>query len=171
MNRIAIIGTGHMGAPIARALWKASHKVAVINRTAAKAEALAYECPGMAVYHDAASACAGADIVILAVKPHIILKELSKARHACPYASFVSLAPGITLAELEAYGANKAIRLMPNVAIDNGEGMSFLCHNAGSSEQPAKTTYITKATIFTQLAQSITYHTQAKTISAALKPL
>ena len=130
MNRIAIIGTGLMGAPIARALWKAGHKVAVINRTAAKAEALAYECPGMAVYHDAASACAGADIVILAVKPHIILKELSKARHACPYASFVSLAPGITLAELEAYGANKAIRLMPNVAIDNGEGMSFLCHNA-----------------------------------------
>ena len=48
MNRIAIIGTGHMGAPIARALWKAGHKVAVINRTAAKAEALAYECPGMA---------------------------------------------------------------------------------------------------------------------------
>lgn len=61
---IAVIGTGHMGAPIARALHNAGHNVAVYNRTAARATALAETCPGMRVAAGTPEAAAGADIEI-----------------------------------------------------------------------------------------------------------
>jgi 2-hydroxy-3-oxopropionate reductase len=38
--RIAVLGTGLMGAPMARRLCEAGHQVQVWNRTRAKAEAL-----------------------------------------------------------------------------------------------------------------------------------
>lgn len=131
---IAVIGTGHMGAPIARALHNAGHNVAVYNRTAARATALAETCPGMRVAAGTPEAAAGADIVVLAVKPHLIIDTMRLALGAEPQAAIVSLAPGITLAELAGQGAAKAIRLMPNVAIDFGQGMSFICHNTAAAQ-------------------------------------
>ena len=106
-----------MGAPIARALCEAGCAVAVFNRTAAKAEALAAGCPGMTVAASAAEAAAGADMVVLAVKPHLIIDVMHLVLPAAPQAAVVSLAPGITLERLSAEGAPRALRLMPNVAI------------------------------------------------------
>jgi 3-hydroxyisobutyrate dehydrogenase-like beta-hydroxyacid dehydrogenase len=40
---VGFIGLGHMGAPMARNLLKAGHRVTVYNRTRGKAEALARE--------------------------------------------------------------------------------------------------------------------------------
>ena len=135
MKKIAVIGIGHMGAPIARALHRAGIAVVVANRTRAKAEALAAECPGMDVAPDAAAACAaGPDTVILAVKPYLILDVLKQCVAVAPDAAYVSLAPGITLDTLAAHGAATAMRLMPNVAIAEGQGMSFICHNEAAAE-------------------------------------
>lgn len=122
-----------MGAPIARALSEAGCSVVVANRTRAKAESLAAECPGMAVASTAAEACAGADMVVLAVKPHMLLGVMDECLAAAPAAAYVSLAPGIDLATLEQRGASRAVRLMPNVAIARGCGMSFICHNDAAS--------------------------------------
>lgn len=122
-----------MGAPIARALCEAGCAVAVFNRTAAKAEALAGGCPGMTVAASAAEAAAGADMVVLAVKPHLIIDVMHLVLPAAPQAAVVSLAPGITLERLSAEGAPRALRLMPNVAIACGEGMSFICHSADAA--------------------------------------
>jgi len=122
-----------MGAPIARALWQAGCRVTVHNRTAAKAGALADSCPGMNVAADTAAAAGGADMIILAVKPHLILDVMHAAVDAAPGAAIVSLAPGIELARLEAEGAARALRLMPNVAIAHGQGMSFICHNRAAA--------------------------------------
>lgn len=119
-----------MGAPIARALWQAGCIVAVHNRTAARATALAADCPGMRVADNLPEACAGASMIVLAVKPHLLLDLLRQAVAVAPEAAIVSLAPGLSLAALEQAGARSAIRLMPNVAIACGEGMSFICHNA-----------------------------------------
>ncbi|MCG6901588.1 MAG: NAD(P)-dependent oxidoreductase [Rhodobacter sp.] len=60
--RIAVLGTGLMGGPMARNLLKAGFPVAVWNRTRAKADALSGE--GAEVADTAAQAVADADFVI-----------------------------------------------------------------------------------------------------------
>ena len=60
--RIAFIGTGVMGAPMARHLAAAGHDVTVYNRTRAKAEAT-----GLAVADTPAAAAADADAVVACV--------------------------------------------------------------------------------------------------------
>jgi 3-hydroxyisobutyrate dehydrogenase len=62
---IAWIGTGIMGAPMARRLLRAGHRVRVFNRTSDKARALAAD--GAAVAASAAAAALGADAVFLMV--------------------------------------------------------------------------------------------------------
>ncbi len=57
--RVAVLGTGTMGGPIARNLAAAGHDVTVWNRTPAKAEGL-----GGRVAASPAEACAGAETVI-----------------------------------------------------------------------------------------------------------
>ncbi len=62
---IAWIGTGIMGAPMARRLLRAGHGVRVYNRSAEKARALADD--GAVVAADAAEAARGADVVFIMV--------------------------------------------------------------------------------------------------------
>jgi 2-hydroxy-3-oxopropionate reductase len=60
--KIAVLGIGMMGLPIARRLCRAGHEVHVWNRTRARAQALAAD--GAQVHESAAQAVAGADIAI-----------------------------------------------------------------------------------------------------------
>jgi 3-hydroxyisobutyrate dehydrogenase len=60
--RITVLGTGVMGAPMARNLAGAGHEVRVWNRTPEKAEPLA--AGGIAVSADVADAVAGAELAI-----------------------------------------------------------------------------------------------------------
>jgi len=60
--KIAVLGIGMMGLPIARRLCLAGHEVHVWNRTRARAQALAAD--GAQVHASAAQAVAGADIAI-----------------------------------------------------------------------------------------------------------
>lgn len=117
-----------MGAPIALALARSGADVAVYNRTEARARELAGKCAGIRVAASAAEAATGAEAVVLAVKPHLIIGVMHEVLAAAPQAAMVSLAPGISLEQLQAEGAMRAVRLMPNVAIACGEGMSFICH-------------------------------------------
>ncbi|RLE18886.1 MAG: oxidoreductase, partial [Actinobacteria bacterium] len=66
MTKIAFLGMGIMGAPMARHLAKAGHEVIVYNRTAAKALAWVALNGGQAA-PTPAEAAAGADIVALCV--------------------------------------------------------------------------------------------------------
>lgn len=61
-TRIALLGTGLMGAPMARNLLKAGYPVTVWNRTRQKAEAL--EADGARVAATAAEAAAEAEVVV-----------------------------------------------------------------------------------------------------------
>jgi len=62
MARIAVLGTGIMGGPMARNLLRAGHEVSVWNRTEEKARALAHD--GAQVAGSPAEAVTGAEIVI-----------------------------------------------------------------------------------------------------------
>src|SRR5689334_21679710 len=60
--KVAVLGTGIMGAPIARNLARAGHDVHAWNRSRAKAEPLAED--GVTVHDEAAEAVRGADAVV-----------------------------------------------------------------------------------------------------------
>ncbi|UGS35021.1 NAD(P)-dependent oxidoreductase [Capillimicrobium parvum] len=59
---IAVLGTGIMGAPMARNIARAGHDVRAYNRTRAKAEALATD--GITVADDPTHAVVGADVLL-----------------------------------------------------------------------------------------------------------
>jgi 2-hydroxy-3-oxopropionate reductase len=71
---VAFLGTGLMGAPMARNLLKAGFAVTVWNRSADKAEALSAD--GATVAGSAAEAAAGADIVITMVSDGAAVRAL-----------------------------------------------------------------------------------------------
>ena len=62
---LAWIGTGIMGAPMARRLLKAGHKVSVYNRSPEKAQRLAAD--GATVVSDPINAIAGAEVIFIMV--------------------------------------------------------------------------------------------------------
>jgi len=64
---IAWIGTGIMGAPMARNLMRAGHRLRLHNRTAKRAVALAADHREASVASDAAAAAAGAEAVFIMV--------------------------------------------------------------------------------------------------------
>ena len=71
--RVAVIGTGLMGAPMARNIAAAGHDVRVWNRTRAKAEGL-----GAAVCDTPAEAAAGADVVLTMLSAGGAVAEVMK---------------------------------------------------------------------------------------------
>jgi 3-hydroxyisobutyrate dehydrogenase len=62
MPSITVLGTGAMGAPMARNLARAGHEVRAWNRTGEKAQSLRDD--GIEAYDDPAAASAGADVVL-----------------------------------------------------------------------------------------------------------
>ena len=92
-QKIAVLGTGLMGAPMARNLCQAGFSTAVWNRTAAKAMAL--RAFGAVVAGDASEAVAQADIVIsmLSDGPTGVLVQSDPALRA-------ALRPGTVWVEL-----------------------------------------------------------------------
>lgn len=92
--RIAVLGTGMMGLPMARRLCQAGHKVHAWNRTPAKAEPLAAD--GARVHAQAADAARQADIVISLLENGgvvaQVLFEQGVAQAMAPGALFIDMA-------------------------------------------------------------------------------
>ena len=66
-QKVAFLGLGVMGYPMAGHLTRAGHQVTVYNRSAAKAQAWLAECPGHTSAPTPREAAAGADIVFACV--------------------------------------------------------------------------------------------------------
>ena len=80
MSKVAFLGMGTMGAPMARHLSKAGHDVVVYNRTAAKALAWVALNGGRAA-PTPAEAAEEADIVALCVGNDDDVREVTLGRH------------------------------------------------------------------------------------------
>jgi 3-hydroxyisobutyrate dehydrogenase len=101
---VAVLGTGIMGAPIARNLRRAGFEVRVWNRTRAKAEALAAD--GVHVANSPADAVRGADIVltVLTDGPHVLTTMKAAAAGLTEGAIWVQVSTvGEEVDELAAY--------------------------------------------------------------------
>ena len=91
--RIAVLGIGNMGAPIARRLHQAGHQVHAWNRTRAKAEPLA--ALGIAVHTTAAEAVQGADRVVSLLENGTVVEQVLFERGAAQ-----AMRPGALLIDM-----------------------------------------------------------------------
>ena len=136
--RIAFVGAGNMatsliGGLIARAV--PAENITASEPFAEQRERIARE-HGIAVFEDNAAAVAGADIVVLAVKPQVMKDVCLALAPALPAdALIVSIAAGIPCASLARWLGDKAIvRCMPNTPALLHQGASGLYANARTSE-------------------------------------
>ncbi|MGW6528334.1 NAD(P)-dependent oxidoreductase [Streptomyces venezuelae] len=79
MEKIAFLGLGHMGEPMARQLWTAEHSLTVWNRSRAKAAAFAAESAGVTVAATPAEAVRDADVVITMLAGPDAVREVAEA--------------------------------------------------------------------------------------------
>ncbi|MCT9820721.1 pyrroline-5-carboxylate reductase [Microbacterium sp. W1N] len=140
---IAILGAGSMGGAILQGLVRsgAAPEVTVTNRTAVKAA----ELDGLAGVRSLAlenaadanaTAAAGADVVLVGVKPGMVADLLREiAPHLRPGAIVVSLAAGVTLTTFQDILGDEVsvIRSMPNTPAVVGKAVTGLAAGPSAS--------------------------------------
>lgn len=127
--KFGFIGTGNMGAALARALRKTvpGHEVVLSNRTALKAQTLAKELNCRAA--DNKTVASEAQYIFLGVKPQMMKDMLDGIADALAARTdrfvLVTMAAGITTDSInEMLGAKyPVIRIMPNTPVAIGEGV------------------------------------------------
>ncbi len=135
--KISIIGAGNMGGATALGLNR-FFPGAEITVTAKHQETLArYSSAGIASTLDNAEAVKDAEVVIMGVKPWLLKDVLSPLLPLMKDKVLVSLAAGIpakTLKEwTEGSGLAGVYTVIPNLAIEIGESMTFINEVSGSS--------------------------------------
>lgn len=124
---IGIIGLGNMGASIAKGLARTvpASRIVGYDRDAAAVNRLE---GGIFPAENESSLAQASSIIILAVKPDTVCSVLRSIRSSCKGRTIVSIAAGVTIAQLEeAAGDDIAvIRVMPNTPALIGAGMSVL---------------------------------------------
>jgi pyrroline-5-carboxylate reductase len=133
--KLAILGGGRMGEALARGLVDAGwepDEVAIAEIDSERRRVLEERLHGVRVVPSPAWAAADAHVVVVAVKPG----DVASALAACATtlgddALVVSIAAGVTLAELEAVvGKQPTVRAMPNTGALVGKGAAAIA--AGS---------------------------------------
>jgi 3-hydroxyisobutyrate dehydrogenase len=117
-QRVAFLGLGVMGAPMAGHLQRAGHSVTVYNRTAAKAAAWVAEHGGAAAATPAAAA-QGADIVFACVGNDDDLRAVTRG----PGGAFESMAPASVFVDHTTASAEVAREL---AALAETRGLHFI---------------------------------------------
>ena len=132
---LAILGAGMMGGALARGLIRAgalpAANLRLFDVLPSQAEHLAGEIgPETHVARSVAEAVSGADLILLAVKPQVMLDAVSSITPSLqPPQIAISIAPGITVTKLESILPDgiSVIRAMPNTPSLVGMGMTALC--------------------------------------------
>ncbi|MCL3837786.1 pyrroline-5-carboxylate reductase [Aeromicrobium duanguangcaii] len=122
--RIAVVGGGVMGGTLVEAMARAGHDdIVVVERSPERRAEL--EAQGRATASDV-EAVAGADVVLLVVKPQDVATVLPVLASALdPEATVVSLAAGVRTATIEEAlpDSVSVVRAMPNTPAVIGRGM------------------------------------------------
>lgn len=135
--KIAIIGAGNMGGALAGAVDTSVHSLIVANPSEGKLEALKANNPSIGVTTSNTQAAAGADVIILAVKPWVLPSVIDELRPALRAAkTVISVVAGVEAADLASAigeGAPVCYYMIPNTAVAVGEGMTFVSSCGASS--------------------------------------
>lgn len=129
--RIALLGVGMMGENLLAGLLEGGVAPSELIGTDLRAERQQQiaDTYGVTVVADNSEAVAGADTVVVVVKPYDIVAVLDGiSPQLAPGALVVSLAAGVELSVLEAHlpAGTPVVRVMPNTPASVGEGMSAL---------------------------------------------
>lgn len=136
--KIAIIGAGNMGGATALGLSGAlpDARITVTAKHAATLEKFAAR--GLQTSLDNVAAAADADVVVLGVKPWLaqgVLAELKPVLAGKVLVSFVAGVPAKDMLDwLNGSGIAGAYSVIPNLAIEVGESMSFIHELCGTPE-------------------------------------
>jgi pyrroline-5-carboxylate reductase len=140
---LAILGSGMMGGALARGLVRAgamsSSSIRLYDTHQAKAQQVAKDIGSEAtVAASALDAVAGADLVLLAVKPTVVPQVLSEIAPALTARHLViSIAAGVRLAKIEALLPSNipVVRTMPNTPCLVGAGATALCRGSHAGDE------------------------------------
>jgi pyrroline-5-carboxylate reductase len=137
---IAFVGAGNMASSIIGGLIDSGHpaqRISAADPFPASLERVRQIAP-VAVYDDNASAVAGADVVILAVKPQVMAEATASIADSVRQndAVVISIAAGVTVASMESRLGDAAIvRCMPNTPALLRAGASGLFANSHTSDK------------------------------------
>ena len=136
--RIGIIGGGFMGEAFLRAILRAGlagpNDIAVAEISHARRTVLAEH--GVRVTDDEESACIGADVVLLSVKPQDLSGAAQPLQGRIPSgAVLVSILAGVPLHAIERVSGHRAVvRVMPNLPAAIGEGAAVFYASVSVTE-------------------------------------
>lgn len=135
-----MIGAGNMGGAILHGVVDADYvkasQLLVCDASRVRLEELALELPGVTFCDTAADLAEQSDVIILAVKPHIIRQVIDDIRPLLDGKAVISIAAGWTVAMLrDALAGTGAtyLRVMPNTPAMVGEGMTAICNDTSFS--------------------------------------
>jgi 3-hydroxyisobutyrate dehydrogenase len=128
VRRVAVLGTGTMGAPMARNLVHAGFRVRVWNRTMAKVAALAAD--GARPASDPAEAANGADVLITMLTDGPTVEEVMTG----PEGTLSMLRSGATWIQMSTVGVEWTDRL---VDLADRHGVAFVDAPVSGSSEPA----------------------------------
>lgn len=137
--RIAFVGAGNMAGSIIGGLVDSGHPAALISAADPFPDSLRRpgEMAPVTTFSDNAEAVAGADVIILAVKPQVMAEACESIAQAVREsgALVISIAAGVTIATMAARLGQQAaiVRCMPNTPALLGCGASGLFANANVS--------------------------------------
>ena len=136
MKKIGFIGAGNMGSAIISAMIQKGSFDACQIFVCDKIRNESLQNAGIC-YKDAKTLANECDVIVLAVKPANIFDVIESIKKDTDISSkvFISIAAGVTIQKLsEALSSRKIIRVMPNLCIKAGEGMSVLSKTDHISE-------------------------------------
>ena len=144
MPTVGFIGTGNMGAALARAAAKSplTEQLLLSNRSAEKPRRLAEELGGAVL--DNRGVAQKAEVLFLAVKPQMLPDVIGEIRPVLDARRdrvvLVSMAAGWSLEKLgAALGDRPIVRIMPNIPVSVGAGVTLLCPNGQISAEELQT--------------------------------
>lgn len=147
--RISFIGGGNMALAMSEGLSRdanAAFEITIAEPAAEQQQRLAKRLPGARIVTGNNAAVAGADIVILAVKPQILKAVCADLSDSVPPEAplFISVAAGPRIADITAWLGGRAcvVRAIPNQPALLGAGMTVLFSVAATREQRAIATTI-----------------------------
>ena len=140
--KIGFIGTGVMGAALAKAVRQKCGSVLLSNKTEAKAAALAKELDCR--HGDNAAVASLCEYIVLAVKPQVMFSVLEEIRPVLAARKdryvLISIAAGIKIGAIKAALGTDApvIRLMPNTPAAVGAGVVLCSFDGVTDDEKAE---------------------------------
>ena len=145
MNNIAIIGAGNMGGAVALGLHTFAPEFQLTVTAAHSYTLEKFKSLGITATLDNAVSATWADAVILGVKPWLVQQVLNQILPALKGKILLSLAAGIPSGKmagwLDGSDVRAAYTVIPNLAAEIGESMTFVSAVIGNEDDTVKSIF------------------------------